>query len=466
MKDMRGWDCRLVGEVHDVTFPEILTSFARKPGDAERLKQVFSVSGQEALHLAWREFGFDPGDCMDFVSTGQPGLYRIVEVWTRETEEQYLCHDPLAATCYRIPATDKGNKVAENEERRKKGLPEIRMSWMMADTWRYRFFAPDGTVLDSGRTPYLHGSHPYVFAAFPFIDGELHSFVADVIDQQRYVNRLVTQHDWIVRASAKGVLLFPEECLPKGYNLEEIADEWSRFNGMIVIKTKDNPTGAMPQQIAVNATNVGINELLSLQLKFFEDISSVNGAIQGKAPLSGMSASLYAQQTQNAATGLMDILECFSQFETDGAHKDISNIRQFYTDTKIAAITGEPGWPESQNGSFRNFDYDLAVSQSTNTPVYRAMANEVLLQFWQQGQINLRQLLECGDFPFADRLLQSLDADAQEQGQSPQGMVGALPPEALRMAAVQQQPVELEAQDGQTPSAPSAPRAEDINPVD
>ena len=45
-----------------------------------------------------------------------------------------------------------------------------------------------------------------MFKAYPFIDGEIHSFVADVIDQQRYTNRLITLNDWVIRASAKGVL--------------------------------------------------------------------------------------------------------------------------------------------------------------------------------------------------------------------------------------------------------------------
>ena len=75
---------------------------------------------------------------------------------------------------------------------------------------------PQGDVLRSGRSPYRHGSHPFVFKAYPFIDGEIHSFVSDIIDQQKYANRLISMYDWILRASAKGVLLFPEGALPEG----------------------------------------------------------------------------------------------------------------------------------------------------------------------------------------------------------------------------------------------------------
>ena len=60
------------------------------------------------------------------------------------------------------------------------------------------------------------------------------------------------------------------------------------FNGIIMIKTP-KAGNVLPQQIANNSTNIGISELLHLQLKFFEDISGVNGAIQGKPGYSGMS---------------------------------------------------------------------------------------------------------------------------------------------------------------------------------
>ena len=83
-----------------------------------------------------------------------------------------------------------------------------------------------------------------------------------------------------MRASAKGVLLMPEDCLPDGVSMEDIAESWAEFNGVIVYKP--SPSRQIPQQVANNSTNIGITELLNLQLKFFEDISGVNGALQGK----------------------------------------------------------------------------------------------------------------------------------------------------------------------------------------
>ena len=104
--------------------------------------------------------------------------------------------------------------------------------------------------------------------------------------------------DFIMGSSAKGVLLFPEDQIPDGMTIEDIADEWTKYNGIILFRPR--PGSPMPQQIAVNATQVGAYEMLSLQMRLFEDISGVHGAIQGKAAQSGTPASLYAQQIQSA----------------------------------------------------------------------------------------------------------------------------------------------------------------------
>ena len=246
-------------------------------------------------------------------------------------------------------------------------------------------------------------------------------------------------YDWIMRASAKGVLLFPEECLPKGMSMEEVADEWARFNGIIMIKTpKDGRT--IPQQIANNCTQIGISELLNMQLKFFEDISGVNGALQGKPGYSGMSASLYNQQAQNATTSLLDLLDTFSEFIRDGATKDVKNIQQFYDTPRVFNIAGKnSSIVEYDPQKIRNVEFDLSIVESTATPTYRVMANEMLMELWKAQAISVEQLLEHGDFPFGDELLQSIKAQREqlEQGQMPEGISPELAQQAQQGANMQ-----------------------------
>lgn len=275
---------------------------------------------------------------------------RVIEVWRKESKPRVRCHDVNNGDVFKIDiedfqaiVTDENNKRLQ--EARELGMDEsdvplIRWEWFMDSYWYYYMLTPFGDILEEGETPYEHKSHPYVFKAYPFIDGEIHSFVSNVIDQQRYTNRLITMYDWIMRASAKGVLLFPEDCLPKGMSMDDVADEWARFNGIIMIRTP-KPGTPLPQQIANNCTQIGISELLSMQLKFFEDISGVNGALQGKPGYSGMSASLYNQQAQNASTSLLDLLDTFSSFVKEGAYKDVKNIQQFYDTPRVFNIAGK-----------------------------------------------------------------------------------------------------------------------------
>lgn len=194
--------------------------------------------------------------------------------------------------------------------------------WQMENgEWNYYFIDENGKILQQGASPIPGGGHPYIVKAYPFIDGEIHSFVADCIDQQRYINRLITLNDWIIRSSAKGVLLFPESAIPEDLELDDIADQWSRYNGVIRYRAK---TGMpLPQQVSSNATNIGVSELLEVQLKMMEDVSGINAALQGQLSSGNISGSLYEQQTRQALTGLADIMEGFRTFMTESALLDI-----------------------------------------------------------------------------------------------------------------------------------------------
>lgn len=310
-------------------------------------------------------------------------------------------------------------------------VPLIRATWFVDDYWYFYYLSPFGDILSEGETPYEHGSHPYVFKAYPFIDGEIHSFVADVIDQQRYTNRLITLYDWIMRASAKGVLMVPEDCLPDGASIEDFAENWAAFNGILIYRP--SKSGHIPQQVANNSTNIGIAEMLNMQLKFFEEISGVQGALQGKGGFSGESAAHYNMQMQNATTSLLDLLECFSGFVVDAAYKDVKNIQQFYDSKRVFNIAGKSGAQiEYDPKKIRDVEFDMNITESTTTPAYRYLANDILMQLWQAQAINVEQLLEYGTFPFADDLLQSIQSQKEQmsQGQTPDG----IPPQLIQQA--------------------------------
>lgn len=432
MRDSRMWDCTCLGEIHDEDFQTVCSRFAESPEDYARLAEIYATARDKgALTQVWEQFGYSRGSNeLDFLTPREESRCRVIEVWRKETKPRYRCHDWNSGEVFKIELEDLQTMViAENRKRLERGealgmaqddIALIEAEWFIDSYWYFYFLSPQGDILAEGESPYAHKSHPYVFKAYPFIDGEIHSFSADVIDQQRYTNRLITLYDWIMRASAKGVLLIPEDCLPKGTSPENFADTWSKFNGVILYKPSTRH-GAVPQQIASNSTNIGINELLNLQLKFFEDISGVNGALQGKPGYSGMSASLYSQQAENATTSLIDLLDTFNEFIREAAYKDVKNIQQFYTRERIISIAGEKS---ADPNLIQDVEFDLSIVPSTATPAYRAMANDFLMQIWGAGQISLQQLLQAGNFPFADELLQNLQSQQEQlqNGEVPQGL--------------------------------------------
>jgi len=446
MKDFRGWDVSVLGEVHDISFGQLCGQFASTPQEYQQLKEIYNLAANKDYIESFAErFGYSRLENYDFLFTSDPGRCRVIEVWRKEQKPRYRCHDYQNGDIFKVDIEDYRREVlAVNEERlimaKSVGLPEyevplIKATWFVDDYWYFYYLTPFGHILREGETPYEHGSHPYVFKAYPFIDGEIHSFVADVIDQQRYTNRLITLYDWIMRASAKGVLLMPKDCLPDGVSIEDIAESWAEFNGVIVYKESNK--GSLPQQVSNNSTNIGITELLNIQLKFFEDISGVTGALQGKPGFSGESAAHYNQQTENATKSLLDLLECFSDFVTDGAYKDVKNMQQFYDTKRVFNIAGKSGTQiEYDPKKIRDVEFDLSITESTLTPAYRQLANDILMQLYSAQAISVEQLLEHGDFPFADELLQSIKSQNEQlaHGQTPDGVSPQLMQQAQKGA--------------------------------
>ena len=453
MRDFRGWDVSCLGEVHDISFGELCERFAKSPADVKRFGEIYHDAKEPSkLGATYDYFGYPLQGYYDFLVPRDATRCRVIEVWRKESKPRYRCHDVNNGDVFKIDPEDFEEFVGSvNRERVREAqelgmdmedVPLIQYEWFMDSYWYYYYLTPFGDILDEGETPYEHKSHPYVFKAYPFIDGEIHSFVSNVIDQQRYTNRLITMYDWIMRASAKGVLLFPKECLPDDMTMDDVADEWAQFNGVIMIKQPKTGT-ALPQQIANNCTQIGITELLNMQLKFFEDISGVNGALQGKPGYSGMSASLYNQQAQNATTSLLDILDTFSMFIREGATKDVKNIQQFYDTPRVFNIAGRNSTiVEYDPKKIRDVEFDLSIVESTATPTYRAMSNDILMKLFEMHAISVEQLLEHGEFPFADELLQSIKSQREqlEQGQVPDGISPELAQQAQQganMEAVQ-----------------------------
>ena len=204
-----------------------------------------------------------------------------------------------------------------------------------------------------------------------------------MIDQQRYINRLIIQLDMIIGASAKGVLMAPDDVVPDEMTRQEFAKEWVKVNGVIFYKANTNH-GKIPEQISANSTNVGIHEMLALQMSLFQDVSGIHNAIQGKEALSGTPASLYAQQAQNATINTLELMAYFEHFIESRDRKVLKTIVQYYNDKRYLAINGRSLNEDSRlydPDLVKDIDSDVVVTQGTDTPVYRQLIDSTLWNF-------------------------------------------------------------------------------------
>lgn len=246
------------------------------------------------------------------------------------------------------------------------------------------------------------------------VNGKSYGLVEELIDQQRYINRLIALLDFIMGASAKGVLMVHEDSIPKDMKIEDFADEWTKYNG--VIKYRGKPGVPIPQQVAVKSTNIGATELLQMQLKFIMEISGANSAMQGHQAGSGTPASLYIQQIQQSSLNAKDMFDAFLEYKKDRDYKAMKVIKQFYKTGKYIGTSGKGYAPEAgwwNKDIIKDIDFENVVAQSTDTPVYRSIMEEQLSKLLDSKMIDLRMFLENSSLPFADKLLRAIDKREQ-----------------------------------------------------
>lgn len=311
INDPRGLDALIVGMLHDYTPAQIILEFADNDYTRARdLRHHFS-------HIASAGSSILGIDSSPEFFIAPDGKCRVIEVWTLETVETFRCHDPLNATLRTISPDQLDDIENENTQRRSKSLPEIRIHWNVNTRWVGRWLAPDGATLRRRVSTLPGGTHPFAFRLYPLTDGEIHSLVEDVIDQQIYVNRLITLIDHCISVSAKGALLFPVEQKLPGMDWAEIARMWAAPDSLIPYA--GNADSTEPHQVVSSAADNSARDLLTLQMKMFEEVSGVTGALMGKSSGNNVGAQRFESEIHNATIAICDIIRSFNDFRR---HRD------------------------------------------------------------------------------------------------------------------------------------------------
>ena len=434
MKDPRFWDLTLVGQRHEVSFNEFCAKFAEKPSDYKKFKDWYTEQENPIKQndIYDRTDSHNEKD-INFYTPRDSKNCLVYEVWTKERKPRYHVWDKNEGDLYDIDADDE-RQLADirriNEERRKNApsdwsqdeIPLIETHYFVDTYWYYRFLTPQGHIVKEGESPYADREQPYSLCAVPFTNGLIVSYISDAIDQNRAINRILTLDDWIRRVGAKGVTFVPQNLIPDDMDYRTFAEQWTSIDGIVYYKP--NAQGQEPKTFYGQTGTLNTAELVRM-MKDLMDSSEVSGAIQGKTPYAGTSASLYAQQTQNSSTPIATLLEKFNMFVESVAIKKVKNIKQFYTPERYASIAGSIDGLKGSNLNLNEtgeIEYDLSIKQSTETPVYRMMANDYLTALFDKNAITLEDLLSLSTLPFADKLLQRIQARQQEAMAAGTGM--------------------------------------------
>lgn len=436
IEDPRLTDIRRIGELHDYTFDDLVRNFATCREDVQALREIYGICHDHTKLENLYENHASRLQNLNFLYTNDLGKYRVIEVWERLGRWVLYIHDYADGTEEIYTELTMQEVEAINASRIEQGMaagiaPDtVKLIYAREQYeyyWRVKYLTPNGYCIKETESPYAHEEHPYVLAAMPVIDGRFKAVLSDVIDIQRYINRLLTLLDFIIGASAKGLLMVPQECIPDDMDIQDFAREYVKTNGVILIKK--GAYDKLPKQISMNGTNIGAWEMFAQEMNIMQQISGLNGAVQGQVPRANTPSSLYAQQAQNSMMNFVVLFENYNMFCEERDEKLLKVLMQYYTTRRYIGTNGKTA------GEMAKFyepemaqkieDFNLTAAKSNDTPVFRQMTDDLLMKLLESGRIPLEIFLNNCSLPGADKLL------AEVKSFNEQAAAGQIDPEAL-----------------------------------
>ena len=444
--DPRHQDINLICELHDVSHEDLYFKFAREDYGLTRriLDDIYEIDNKRDYDIEADQNDVYDLENVSFDTPANRNCCRVIECWYKRTKPRYQCTDPIAQTAddarFRVEVENIENVRQENIKRKKvydeAGVPIEDRAYITAEYiedvfWYYTFMTPDGTILCEGECPYDYKTHPYTVKFYPFVNGEIHPFLGTVIDQQRYINRLVVMHDMAARSAAKGITIIPKGCIPDDMSPQDFADQFTEYEGLVIYETNRINPSVRPEVITSNAVQIGTYELLQLQLQLTKDITNVSGALQGKTPSAGTSAARYQMEMQNSSVSLFSLLNDMTNLSEQIAEKKVSNIKQFYDDGRLIISADNTKVMEYDRMSARDVKFRISIKESGATASVAQQANDVGMQLLQMGAIDALTYLQGSTLPFKDLYINAIqDRQAQmaleqqaqqmQQGMSPE----------------------------------------------
>lgn len=458
-------DIHFIAEAHDVYWPDLLQLFGvdedgNASEEAEKaLQDIYCRQGDNIQSR--RQTGFNQtqeGD--DFYHSTMVGKYRFIEIWKEERNRALWCHDYATADVGFRPLSDKAAIDAENERRKADNIirdengvplldadgnqqyyvaPEdvalIKYKIKIEKFWYYRFISPNGYLLAEGASPYKvlrdgysFRYHPYVFLAYPCLQGETRSFIDRVIDKQRSTNHYLLMFDSLMGHAMKGMAI-DAKSVSKYQGLDEMIAEAKRPDGVVVY---DGSKGNAPSSLTGSVTiPSGLEWLINQNQSIAVSQSGVQGALQGVHR--NTSGKQYQMEREAASTTVADYFGAFYDFSQRVSKVQLWEIQQFYDSHRSVKLTGEDYKQFYNPDTMMDVNFDLQLDMDANSAVMRAANNDMLWQLMLQNRIDIITMLDCGSWTNTARLKKRIQEYQQAQmqvaaqtGQAPQvGQDGA-----------------------------------------
>lgn len=414
-------DVELIGHFEDYSLGALAARFARSKYDYKQLEYIY------APYIARQQSILPNGQQTDklkdpYWDVSDRDMCRVYHVWTKEHKLRYRCKDIMDfdQPLYRIEPEQLPLVTAENEARlaqaeaagmAREDVPLIECTPVFDTYWHYQALAPGGLILEEYDSPYEHGSHPYTFKIYEYINGDVIPYMSPVIDQQRYINRLVTLFDIVIQASAKGITMIPKSCVPNNMTEAEFARSIRETGNFIFYDDKEGRSMNKPEVVVSNTNMTGITDMLQLQLGFIPDITSVSEALQGKTAKSGTSASRYALESQNSTTSVSALLLKFGSFEQQVAEKKMQVIHQYYREGNISVMrsNGMSEVTKYDPVEVQDVKFGVRILMSPENPVFRMAMNDLVSQMWQAGAVDAAQMLQMSYLPASSTVRKQLE---------------------------------------------------------
>lgn len=428
--DVAGKDVWFCGDFIDIPLDEVKSCYAHNRSQEKAIEDIYHHESY-VLPVLYQAYVRENPAAASFLGTANDGNCRVVRVCRMEGFWDLTVHD-YADASYETYSTrefpDKENEINEEIARRRRMADELGVDYddpssqllivyekKYVRRWVYYHLSPWGHILWQAENPYQHNGPSYIVKFYPLYQGQAYGMVYDLIDQQRMVNRMLINLDFAMGASQQGVLIVDENSIPDDMDLEDIAEEWTKYRGVLKLKLKDGVTA--PIQLSGHQVNIGQFEMVNLMMKLMMDISGVQGAMQGKAAPAGTPAALYTEQVNNSQINVIDYAEAYAWFLEQRDYKFIQLIQQYMGDGYSPAPEGASEEAKYYNSAeVRKYKLNNRIRRSMDTAVVRLFHQQLLANLLMNGASTIQQYASMG-VPFGQDLIDKL-GQAQTQLQN------------------------------------------------